>query len=118
MTTSRVLALLAALLVQWRVVVSSLGALADGSTGGTTLLATVALLLAGALFVVAAAWFALVGGGREWLARSLAAYLVVMAGYLVLGLALGRDVPWTAYAVLVAVAALGGGALAGDRRTA
>jgi hypothetical protein len=40
---------------------------------------------------------------------------VVMAAYLVLGLALGRGVPWTAYAVLVVVAALGGGALVAAR---
>lgn len=118
MTTSRVLALLAAVLVQWRVVVSSLRTLVDGRSDAVTLVATAVLLVVAAGFVVAAGWYGCVGNGREWLARGLAAYVVAMAGYLALGLALGRDVPWTAYAVLVAVAALGGGALALDRRGA
>lgn len=118
MTTSRVLALLAAVLVQWRVVISSLRTLVDAGTDTVTLVATAVLLVVAAGFVVAAGWYAVVGDGGDWLLRGLAAYVVAMAGYLALGLALGRDVPWTAYAVLVAVAALGSGALVLDRRAA
>ena len=117
MTTSRVLALLAAVLVQWRVVVSSVRSLL-GPTMPVVAVPTLVLLAVAAGFVVVAGWYAVSGSGRDWLARGLAAYVVAMAGYLVLGFALGRDVPWTAYAVLVAVAALGGGALALDRRAA
>ncbi len=117
MTTSRVLALLAAVLVQWRVVVSSIRSLV-GPTEPVVAVPTLVLLVVAAAFVVIAGWYAVAGSGRTWLARGLAAYVVVMAGYLVLGLALGRDVPWTAWAVLVGVAALGGGALAAGRRAA
>lgn len=117
MTTSRVLALLAAVLVQWRVVVSSIRSLL-GPTVPVVAVPTLVLLVVAATFVVIAGWYVVTGSGRAWLARGLTAYVVVMAVYLVLGLALGRDVPWTAWAVLLAVAALGGGALALDRRAA
>jgi hypothetical protein len=113
-TTSRVLALLAAVLVQWRVVLSSLRELL-GPTTPVVAVATLVLLVVAATFVVAAGWYAVAGTGREWLARALGVLVVVMAAYLVLGLALGRGVPWTAYAVLVVVAALGGGALVAAR---
>jgi hypothetical protein len=116
-TTSRVLALLAAVLVQWRVVLSSLRELL-GPTVPVVAVPTLVLLVVAATFVVTAAWYSLAGGGREWLARALGALVVVMAAYLALGLTLGRGVPWTAYAVLVAVAALGGGALMAARRPA
>lgn len=115
MTTSRVLALLAAVLVQWRVVVSSIRSLL-GPTVPVVAVPTLVLLVVAAGFVVVAGWYAVTGSGRAWLARGLAAYVVVMALYLVLGVALAVSVPWTAYAVLVAVATLGGGALALDRR--
>jgi hypothetical protein len=114
---SRVLAGLAALLVQWRVVVSSVRSLL-GPTVPVVAVPTAVLLVVAAGFVVTAGWYAVAGTGRVWLARGLAAYLVVMALYLVLGLALAMAVPWTAYAVLVAVAALGGGALVAARRPA
>lgn len=115
MVVSRVLALVAALLVQWRVVLSSLRTLL-GPTVASVAVPTLVLLVVAAGFVVTAGWYAVAGSGREWLSRGLAAYLVVMGGYLALGLALGRGVPWTAYVVLGAVAALGGGALVLDRR--
>lgn len=117
MVVSRVLAGFAALLVQWRVVVSSVRSLL-GPTVPVVAVPTAVLLVVAAGFVVTAGWYAVAGTGRVWLARGLAAYLVVMALYLVLGLALARAVPWTAYAVLVAVAALGGGALVAARRPA
>jgi hypothetical protein len=114
---SRVLALLAAVLVQWRVVLSSLRELL-GSTVLVVAVPTLVLLVTAATFVVTAGWYAVAGTGREWLARVLGVFAVVMVAYLALGLALGRSVPWTAYAVLVAVAALGGGALVAARRAA
>lgn len=110
MVVSRVLAGLAALLVQWRVVLSSVRSLVE-PTVPVVAVPTLVLLVVAAGFVVTAGWYAVAGTGRGWLARGLAAYLVVMAVYLVLGLALAMAVPWTAYAVLVAVAALGCGAL-------
>jgi hypothetical protein len=116
MVISRVLAALAALLVQWRVVLSSLRSLLE-PTVPVVAAATVVLLVVAAAFVVAAAWYAVMAAGPEWLGRALAAYLVVMAAYLALGVALGRGVPWTAYAVLVAVAVLGAGALVTARRS-
>ncbi len=115
MTTPRILAALAALLVLWRVVTSSLSSLL-GPTVPVVAVPTLVLLLVAVGFVVMAGWYAAAGSGRQWLARGLVAFLAVMAVYLVLGFALGRSVPWTAFAVLVAVAALGGGALLADRR--
>ena len=114
-TTSRVLSVAVGVLVLWRVVVPS-GALvlttdvvAEEPLAGS---ATLVLGLAGLALVIAA------GATVSWFGRALVGYLVVMAAYLVLGLALGRSVPWTAYAVLVAVAVLGGAAVAAGRRPA
>ena len=64
MTTSRVLALLAAVLVQWRVVVSSIRSLV-GPTVPVVAVPTLALLVVAAAFVVIAGWYAVAGSGRD-----------------------------------------------------
>ncbi len=102
-------AALAGLLVLWRVVGSSVGALVADPTDGLVTAGTVVLLVAALAFLAAATWFCLdpAGSARPAFQKAWVTFLVVMAAFLVLGVALGRHVPWTAYAVLVAVAALG-----------
>lgn len=113
MLVSRVLALLAALLVVWRVMPPTSTSLAAGTGTTLTVTATVLLLVAALAFVLAASAYGVTLSSRlrEWFAGLLVAFVLVMAGYLGIGLALGVPVPWTAYAVLVGVAALGSGAL-------
>jgi hypothetical protein len=113
-TVSRALAAVVALLVLVRVVVSSATSLGSADEP-VVVVATALLLVAAVALVVTAGAYAAAGGAVRWFGTAWLAHVVVMSGYLVIGLALGRSVPWTAYAVLGAVALLGGAALATRR---
>ncbi len=77
---------------------------------------TLVLLLAGLALAVTALLYAGAGSLIGWFRTALIGFLVVMVAYLVLGVALGAHVPWTAYAVLAGVTGLGAAALATGRQ--